>query len=48
MPDMSVSWGDKQTMRLQTSHHLLPHERWFAELVLEQQRSHPTRTALRL
>jgi hypothetical protein len=48
MPDMSVSWGDRVTMRLQTSHHLLPHERWFAELVLEQQRSRPTRTALRL
>ena len=45
---MSVSWGDRETMRLQTSHHLLPHERWFADLVLEQQRSHPTRTALRL
>ena len=48
MPDMSVSLGDRETMRLQTSHRLLPHERWFAELVLEQRRNHPTRTALRL
>jgi hypothetical protein len=40
--------GDGETMRLQISHHLLPHERWFAELVLEQRRSRPTRTALRL
>lgn len=35
-------------MRLQTTHHLLPHERWFAELALERQRTHPTQTLLRL
>jgi hypothetical protein len=35
-------------MQVQISHHLLPHERWFARLVLAQQRRRPTRTALRL
>lgn len=35
-------------MRLQSSHYLLPHERWFAELVVERQRTHPTQTILQL
>lgn len=31
-----------------TRHHLLPHERWFANLVLKQYRTRPSLTMLRL
>jgi hypothetical protein len=37
-----------QNMPVAPGHHLLPHERWFASLILERQRTHRTSAILRM
>jgi UPF0716 family protein affecting phage T7 exclusion len=35
-------------VELKPSHYLLPHERWFAGVILERQRTHRTRAVVRM
>ena len=39
---------EDRNMSLAPGHHLLPHERWFASLTLESQRTHRTPYVLRM
>ena len=43
--DLTLSGG--QNMPVAPRHHLLPHERWFASLILERQRTHRNSAAPR-
>jgi hypothetical protein len=48
LPPSNLTLGGGQNMPVAPGHHLLPHERWFASLILERQRTHRTSAILRM
>jgi hypothetical protein len=48
LPPSDLTLGGSQHMPVAPGHHLLPHEHWFASLILERQRTHRTPAILRM